>query len=459
MNKSIDLVIYTVLTGDKESLGNPLENVVDCDTDLNLKFICFTDNKNLQSDVYEIRFLEDGYLPDDKMSRRPKALPHEYLPEWDWSLYIDNIVKFKRLPRLADINLASETGFILHRHATRKTPEEEAEVLVYIGYENESILEKQLDFYGQKAPFNQDDNFGTCTLMMRRHHQADIKYFGRIWWENILNFSKRDQISFEFSKKMSGIKVSFYDRLIDESDLVYPPANAAPGRVKSNFDEKKYAWRNKDIFSGISAKAHFLRSKANDSDYCVKSSMFEFLTYKNNSSLGLIHSPRRNVANHFEQALCSFRKISGNLLLVKTNSDDVISLDDSEFLAASKSFIDFFPFLKFHSIDIEMDNQIRNTDSLRTDGISSDALVFLNFPAAGFKYFASKYFSALNENSKKGFIFLMATSSLNIEEIGDVSRSLKAILSQDVKGSIFGTSHDSLDENVQNSCFILSWGS
>lgn len=459
MNRKNSLVIYTVLTGDKESLGNPLENLVDYDTDLDLKFICFTDNKCLQSDVYELRLLENGYLPDDKMSRRPKALPHEYLPEWDWSLYIDNIVKFKRLPRLADIELAAETGFILHRHATRKSPEEEAEVLVYLGYESESILEKQLDFYGQKAPFNQNDNFGTCTLMMRRHHQADIRCFGRIWWENILNFSKRDQISFEFSRKMSGAKVSYYDRLIDGSDLVYPPANAAPGRVKSNFDEKKYAWRNKNVISGISAKSHFLRSKANDSDYYVKSSMFEFLTYKNNSSLGLIHSPRRNVANHFEQALHSFRKITGNLLIVKTNSTDVISLDDSESWAASKSLIDFFPFLKFHSISIDSHNQVKNTDSLRTDGITCDAMVFLNFPAAGFKYFASKYFSALNEKSKKGFIFLMATSSLNIEEIGDVSRSLRAILSQEVRGSIFGTSHDSLDESVQNSCFILSWGS
>lgn len=459
MDKNTSLVIYTVLIGDKESLGNPLENLVDYDTDLNVKFICFTDNKDLQSDVYEIRLLEDVYLPSDKMSRRPKALPHEYLPEWDWSLYVDNIVKFKRLPRLIDIEHANETGFVLHKHATRKSPEEEAEVLVYLGYENETVLEKQLEFYNIKAPYNKDDIFGTCTLMLRRHHQADIKHFGRVWWENILTFSKRDQISFEFSRKMSGVEVSFYNNFIDESDLVYSPANAAPGRIKSNFDEKKYAWRNKYILSGATPKSHFLKSKANDWEYSVKSSMFEFLAYKNNSSLGLVHCPRRNIANNFENALHSYRKITGNLLVVKTNSAEVIALDDYEFESASKSFVDFFPFLNFHSVEVDLRNQLRNTDSLRTEGLSCDALIFLNFPAAGFKYFSSKYLSVLNENSKKGFIFLMATSSLNIEEIGDLSRSLKAILLKEVRGSIFGASHDSLDENVQNSCFILSWGS
>ena len=118
------LVVYTVLIGDKEPLGNPLEMVTDFSTDLNIKFICFTDNKELSSDIYEMRLLEDVYLPSDKMSRRPKVLPNEYLPDWNWSMYIDNIVKFKRLPMSYDIELANNTGFILHRHSTRTSPEE-----------------------------------------------------------------------------------------------------------------------------------------------------------------------------------------------------------------------------------------------------------------------------------------------------------------------------------------------
>ena len=459
MNKKDSLVIYTVLTGDKEPLSNPLENLIYRDTDLSLKFICFTDNKELRSDLYEIRFLEDAYLPSDKYSRRPKALPHEYLAEWDWSLYIDNIVKFKRLPNLIDIELAKKNGFMLHRHKTRKSPVEEAEVLVYLGYENEVILENQLDFYEQKAPFTDGDIFGTCTIILREHNREGIKNFGRIWWENILNFSKRDQISFEFARKMARIDVDYFSYFIESSDLIYAPANAAPGRIKSNFDEKKYAWRNRNSLGNASARSHFLGSGADDASFRMDSSMFEFLTYKNNSSLGSIHSPRRRVANNFEQALKSFRKMLGSLLIVKTTGRDNFALSEAECTAATKSLIDYFPFMKFHSIEVELKNQLRITDSLKTDGESYDALVFLNYPAGGFKYFSHKYFSVLNENSERGFIFLAATSSLNIEEIGDLSRSMKAILCKEVRGSIFGTMHDSQDEITQNNCFILSWGS
>jgi hypothetical protein len=49
-----DLVIYTCLTGTKEALGNPIESVSSAYSDLNIRFICFTDSASSNSDVWEI---------------------------------------------------------------------------------------------------------------------------------------------------------------------------------------------------------------------------------------------------------------------------------------------------------------------------------------------------------------------------------------------------------------------
>jgi adhesin transport system outer membrane protein len=76
------LTIYTVLTGAKEALGDPLAEL-DAGappSDLDIDWVCFTDDPDLRSSVWQIRWLDEP-LPPERLSRRPKMLPHEYLPD------------------------------------------------------------------------------------------------------------------------------------------------------------------------------------------------------------------------------------------------------------------------------------------------------------------------------------------------------------------------------------------
>src|SRR5436190_13933362 len=85
---SVRRVVYTVLMGGYEPL---LEQHVAArfDTDL----VCFTDDPALASPTWQIRLVEPS-LPSDsgRSSRRPKILAHEYLPDYDESIYVDNSV-------------------------------------------------------------------------------------------------------------------------------------------------------------------------------------------------------------------------------------------------------------------------------------------------------------------------------------------------------------------------------
>ena len=67
---------------------------------------------------------------------------------------------------------------------------------------------------------------------------------GKIWWENILCFSKRDQMSFDFSIKQSGCLVENLPGFKHENDIIEGINNAGDNRVKANFDDVKYAWLN-----------------------------------------------------------------------------------------------------------------------------------------------------------------------------------------------------------------------
>ena len=78
------LVIYTTLLGDKEPLGDPLSEITDLDTDLDISYVCFTDSQSLTSDTWELKSLDLHLLSTDKMCRQAKALPHLFFPEYQF---------------------------------------------------------------------------------------------------------------------------------------------------------------------------------------------------------------------------------------------------------------------------------------------------------------------------------------------------------------------------------------
>ncbi len=122
------LVVFTALVGAKETLANPLELLEPGATsDLDLDFVCITDQPQLASPVWRMQPIGDRHLMSEKLSRRPKAMPHLYFPDVGHSLYIDNTVRFKRLPQAADLATGQPYLFRAFRHSKRQHPGEEIE--------------------------------------------------------------------------------------------------------------------------------------------------------------------------------------------------------------------------------------------------------------------------------------------------------------------------------------------
>ena len=91
MNKK---VIYTSVFGCTEENNYHLHN-----PDIELKgydFICFTDNPNFKSDIWDVRLVKPLYTDGARSAKRYKLLPHRYLNEYDISVWIDIEVKITK---------------------------------------------------------------------------------------------------------------------------------------------------------------------------------------------------------------------------------------------------------------------------------------------------------------------------------------------------------------------------
>ena len=76
-------VIYTTIFGEYDTLINP--HFIDKGWD----YICFTDNENLSSDVWEIKKCTPYYTDLTRSAKRYKILPHRFLKDYEYSIFID----------------------------------------------------------------------------------------------------------------------------------------------------------------------------------------------------------------------------------------------------------------------------------------------------------------------------------------------------------------------------------
>ncbi len=186
--KKNKLVVYTALFGDYDELVDPAENFDDCD------FICFTDQKHLKSDIWEIQIIDKLDLPSNMMNRKYKILPHLYLSEYEWSLYIDSNIAILKNP----IDLANKylykNDFVAPKHFARDCIYEEANACIILGKAKYNEIQNQMNEYradGFPRKFGLSEN----GILLRRHNNEKVIKLMNDWWKEMNNKTQRDQLS------------------------------------------------------------------------------------------------------------------------------------------------------------------------------------------------------------------------------------------------------------------------
>jgi len=213
------LVIYSALFGNYDAIPNwrlPPGWRADI-SNRRVEFVLFTDQPvNESCSPYEkIVIVEPGAATNTKKARFVKIMAHKFLYMYEFSVWIDahvhitspNLDSFLRsFGAMANSPyLPNDAVLAYKRHFARQNPEDEGDVLISIQKDTADSVNATLDFVKQ-AGFSMipEQPFAETDILLRKHNCVDVCSFMVIWNDCVQQFSKRDQLSFNYAMWKSG---------------------------------------------------------------------------------------------------------------------------------------------------------------------------------------------------------------------------------------------------------------
>jgi O-antigen biosynthesis protein len=194
--------VYTALFGGYE---RPSLQPTFADDDIDK--ILFTDDPELRSDDWDVRVVPRALAADPgRSSRWAKVLPHRALPEYGESLYIDNSVLLTQPPSaVIDRLLVDGVSFALLAHSYRGAVADEMDAVAAVKFDDPARIREQAEHYAVIAPEALAAQTLWGGMLARRHHDPLLIEAMETWWEQILRYSRRDQLSLPFALQSAGL--------------------------------------------------------------------------------------------------------------------------------------------------------------------------------------------------------------------------------------------------------------
>ncbi|MGP0565579.1 MULTISPECIES: glycosyltransferase [unclassified Nitrospina] len=192
------IAIYTAISGNYDSVKLP-ETL-----DPRFDYFLFTDTPASDAGIFQVRPMTYFHEDKTRMARYVKTHPHMLLPEYDIAVWVDsNIMILGDIHPLIETFLASGRPVAAVPHPLRKTIHEELEACVKLNKDAPEVMEEQIAFY-QASGFEHDDLIESNFMMfdLKNHRVRSALNF---WWKEIDRFSRRDQLSLNYSLSQNRI--------------------------------------------------------------------------------------------------------------------------------------------------------------------------------------------------------------------------------------------------------------
>ena len=207
-------VIFTTVVGNYDEIKQP--EVIDGRFD----YVLFSND--IEEDnigVWRIRQIPYDNPLQTKIARWVKTHPEQLLPEYEASLWIDsNIIithalVYKRFEEL----ISGGSLIATMRHSFRQCVYEEMFEILSCGFEHEDVTLRWGKVLRQE---NYPRNNGLCEtgVFYRKHSDAMVQSFDRIWWDIIERYSRRDQYSVNYALWKCGLVWDYY---ISSEESIY----------------------------------------------------------------------------------------------------------------------------------------------------------------------------------------------------------------------------------------------
>lgn len=218
------LVVYTVHVREKEPLREPAFVHPDAD------YVCYTDDPDFTSPVWKPRPVVFYKRDPVRTAKFYKLLCHRHFLDYKASIYHDASFQLQSDPFLLIEAYLGDADMSLHPHYLRHCLYEEIEACIQLYKDRIGLLRAQGQAYKQQG-FPEDQGLYECGILMR-HHNKRVSELNEKWWEEIVRYSARDQISFPVVLSDSSVKLNLlpFDNIRHnpDFDFIYPGLRPHP---------------------------------------------------------------------------------------------------------------------------------------------------------------------------------------------------------------------------------------
>ena len=194
------VAIYTAITAGKDKLKDPLANE-------EVDRIVFTDRPlDHAGSAWDVRAAYSLFTDARRNSRAHKILAHQYLPEYDYTLWIDGSIRLlTSVQKLVDDHLR-DADVAMFPHPARSCLYVEAAGCADAGSDHRHVLEEQVAAY-RRAGYPANNGLNECAVIIRRHNAATER-FNEAWWAEYCRHSCRDQVSVRYVLHKLGVRLA-----------------------------------------------------------------------------------------------------------------------------------------------------------------------------------------------------------------------------------------------------------
>ena len=199
-----NIVVYTTITNNCDKLREFCK-------DPKVAYICFTDNIDLKSDTWDIRYVQSLWHKD------PKMQPDKWVGEYKYNIWIDSTIKPTSMPSTW-IDYLQGNKIATFSARDYQCAYKEAEVCKEAGLDKPQNIDALIKIM-RSLNYPEQNGLSACGVIVRENCFETIK-FGVLWRDMVLSYSIRDQISYNYSLWACNVNQSFLPGNIYNNDLI-----------------------------------------------------------------------------------------------------------------------------------------------------------------------------------------------------------------------------------------------
>ncbi|ULC60561.1 DUF616 domain-containing protein [Flaviramulus sp. BrNp1-15] len=193
MNK---IAIYTAIFGDKDILKPPLN----FKEDNNVDYYLITDNVELDSYNYQLILKKPIYDDITKNARFYKINGLEIFEDYDFVIWHDANLQIIHNKIIDSVDFVKHKSIAFFKHPVRNCIYDEAIKCIYKEKDHPFKILKQIFQYYKFGIKNKIGLYETSIVI--QNNKLICKDFLNLWWSEIINKSRRDQLSLPYSLKV-----------------------------------------------------------------------------------------------------------------------------------------------------------------------------------------------------------------------------------------------------------------